>query len=274
MRLQQYAASAILAIRTVLVNKSARGAGASAHHNLILCSRRRLGGVISAADPLAPCEVVVPVIVEDIAALARVSARWVILDLVRGRASRFGSRRVHSHLVDVTPEAAKRQEIAAAHLDQVGVNGVVGLGRGAGDADGTFVGPASGVHGRASREADGRVLATEGANGVVEEVLVADLVDIGGPEIGGLAGVGDARATWEDGALDGPWAGERARGDYLHTAAGVELEIEPIAGTLDDAGVVGPACTRAGSRLSVCVDRLSEERQHRGDEDEWLKHCG
>ncbi|KFX89001.1 hypothetical protein O988_08806 [Pseudogymnoascus sp. VKM F-3808] len=109
---------------------------------------------------------------------------------------------------DVSPEAAKRQEIAASHLNQVGIDGVVGLGGGAGDADGAFVGPASGVHGRAGREADGRVLAAEGADGVVEEVLVADFVDVGGPEIRGLAGVGDARAAWEDRALDRPWAGE------------------------------------------------------------------
>ena len=80
--LKENAASSSQAVRAVLVNEAACSAGAPAHHNLVLCSSSRLACVVSAADALAPGEVVVSGVVVDEAALARVGTGRVILDLV------------------------------------------------------------------------------------------------------------------------------------------------------------------------------------------------
>lgn len=67
------------------------------------------------------------------------------------------------------------------------------------------VGPGAGLSGVARRDADGGVLAAEGGDGVVEDVLAVDEADVGRPQRA-VAGQVDLRAVGQDGAVTGPWA--------------------------------------------------------------------
>lgn len=129
------------------IDKAARGAGGAADANLVLGARGGLAGVVAAADALAPEEVVVAGAVVHEGALLGVRPRGLVGDLVRRRGGRV---RVAGHggLVQVAPEGAKVHVVRRAHGDQVGVNGVVRLGRGRRDAGRAVVGPGAVLHGR------------------------------------------------------------------------------------------------------------------------------
>lgn len=60
------------------------------------------------------------------------------------------------------PEGAEVQVIRTTREDQVWVDGIVGFGRGGGNAGRTFVGPCSCVQAAAGGEADCRGLRAEG----------------------------------------------------------------------------------------------------------------
>ena len=120
-----------------------------------------------------------PVIHE--ASLLRMASGRIIRDLSR-RIAPLARDTGHSHLVQIAPEAAEIQLVAAAtQLNQVRIDGVIRLAAVTGDTDAPVVCPRADIHGGRCSDADARGLGTEGRDSVVEVVGWPYLVHFLGP---------------------------------------------------------------------------------------------
>lgn len=182
---------------------SSRRAG-SADLDLVLSTRRWASGVVAAADAAGEEEVVVAAILDHVGSLRGMGTAGVVLDLIACTGS-FGGRRSHRGLVDVGPEGSEVQVLLGAIDEEVGVDRVVRFAGDGRDAGGPVVGERSTVHRGRGCEADGAVLHTESADGVVDVVCVSDQADVWGPQVI-VAGEVDLGTAGQHGALVRPWA--------------------------------------------------------------------
>lgn len=97
--------------RSTLINVSSRRTRRPTYLDLVLRTRRRLRGIVAAADTAAEEEVVVAAILVHERALGRVRPRWVILHVVASRARGTERWVLHGDLVDVAPEGAEGEEV-------------------------------------------------------------------------------------------------------------------------------------------------------------------
>lgn len=98
---------------------------------------------------------------------------------VMGVRDGLGAQEVHLQLEDIMPVGAKVKQETAFDVDEVRVNGIVGLAGVGLHADGTVVCPGAELHRRRSRKPDGRGLRAEGRDGVVYIVLPPDMMHVG-----------------------------------------------------------------------------------------------
>ena len=178
------AAIAIHTAHTVAVNVRAANALGPADIDLVLLARRRVVGVVPAADTRAEEEVVVALTVVHERTLESMFAGG-IKGNVEWSARRGSGVGGHGHLEDVGPKGAKGQGVGTrgSILDEVAVNGVVGGTSGRGDASAAVVSPGAGLHGGGGGVSDGGILDTKARDGVVQDVSVANEMDVGGLRI-------------------------------------------------------------------------------------------
>ena len=283
MTLKQDASSTRSACGSILVYKFPDRRLRTAHHDPVFIAFRRessivlsshltllpLGGllVIVAADAMGPEKVVIAVREEHIAAFARSSTGRVVLNIVCSNAADFCCCCVEFDLINVTPERAEIEVVVATHSDQIWINyesrynsafmtfefnglgsltRIVCLPLLRSDSDGPLVCPSPRFHCRASRKANSTDLAPECAHRIVQEVLITNKMHIRSPRILPPRIV-DRTAISQHKSLQCPWSGKRARGRNLDSCASVELEVFPVAGSLNDGRVVRPARTSARS---------------------------
>ena len=167
----------------IKTHKPPRRARAPTNPHLILLSRRRLTRIQPTALPMAIEQIVIPTAIIHEAAFLRMGPARVIRHLDRSITA-MARRARHRHLVQIAPEAAKRHLITpVAQRQEVRIDRIVRLPRGARHADGAVVRPRPDVHSGGSSDADGRGLRAEGRDGVVQVVGRPDLVDVRGPEV-------------------------------------------------------------------------------------------
>ena len=258
MALQHHSSPTIRAADSTLVHKSSSGARASADLDLVLLPGRRPSRVVSAADTPRVEQIVVPAPVEHEAALDWVAAGGIIRYLHGAGAGGLARARAHADLLDIAPEAAEIELVfASGQLDEVSVDGVVGLPRGAGHTRAAVVRPGAYIHGGARGHTDGAILRAECGDRVVEVVCGAYEVHVRGPEILIAAKV-DAGAGGQRGALVGPWSCERGGSRDLDLVAGGEAVVLAVRGALDHSRIVYIAIPGAGAWVRVGVGGAEE----------------
>lgn len=148
---------------------------------MILITGSRLRWDEAAALPGREEEIVETAVFVQIRALDGMVSSRFIRKVVRIRNRLFGSR-IHPDLVDASPERAKGHVKGAAVIEEIGIDGIVVVGRRGFNARRAMVRPGSVSHRVGRRQANGRVLGARGGHGIVQ---VIDPIDI--PEIGCLA---------------------------------------------------------------------------------------
>lgn len=163
-------------------------------------------------------------------------------------------------------------------MDEVGVDGVVRRAGGRGDTCAAVVGPGTGFHGGRGRISYGRILDAKAGDGIVEDVGIANEMDIRGlndllayletpePREGGITRPQviisckrNAAPIWDDGTLVLPRTGQVRRLPDANEAAGLKAEVDAIAGTADDARVMRPTLTTTSTRIGLGESASSEE---------------
>ena len=169
-------------------------------------------------------EIVVATVVIHEAPLFRVRSRRV----ERNLACRVPPRTrdaLHRHLVEVVPKAAIVHLVrAAAERDQVRINGVIRLRRSGRYTDAAVVGPRTGVHSTARRDANGGALAAKCGHGVVEIVRRANQMHVGSPEVL-VTGEVNGRARRKYGAFVTPRTSDGRSGGDRDLIARAEAEV-------------------------------------------------
>jgi hypothetical protein len=177
MRRQKHSPTTLLTILPTPIDILSRRTLTPAHHNPVLLSLRRPVLVQPAAFTRTEEQIPVPFVLKHKRSFYGVLARRLKRNLL-----------VPTHLLErgtlhrcdeeVLPERSKGHVVLVSDLDEIAVDGVVGLAFAGTDTSGSVVRPAFQV--RRSRIADFAVLGAEAAYAVEEIVCVADFADVRG----------------------------------------------------------------------------------------------
>lgn len=141
-----------------------------------------LGGfliVIVASMTPGVKEIVQAIVLVKIRAFDAMDASRIKSQLLSG-AMGLGGITIEGDLENILPIGAIVQKVVATGLEQIGINGVPVVIFSGLYAGGAMVSPGARLHGVGSSNTDGRVSRAESGNRVVDIVLVANSVCIGG----------------------------------------------------------------------------------------------
>jgi hypothetical protein len=229
----------------------------------IKCCRSSLL-VIATAHAVGPKEIIIVVVEEYIATLARMCTSRAVFDVICCAATGFCGGRVKFHLIDIAPERAEVEVVVAANGDQVWVNlvmlfflcslhtlvfdlltSIVSRSFLRRHPNASLVGPSSRFHGGTFCKSDSANLTPKRAHRIIQKVLISYQMHIWGPRIL-LPRIINRAPIRQHISLESPWSSKRGGSRNLDPGAGVEFEVFGVAGALDYRWVVGEAGAGAG----------------------------